>query len=424
MPDVHVVGARVTPVVIQDPPLLNVIGVHQPYTPRCVLEVAFDQGVVGLGETAGDQRYLEVLLEVADAVVGLEVFDLPGLWRAVTTVVDRHPMAVAVPGAIVVVPPQRFAMLIFAAFEVAFLDAQGRFLGVPLHALLGGKVRNTVEYSGYLFYKWAEHPVETSFATHAYGEALDADGIVDQARMMTADFGFSSLKLKGGVLQPELEVETISALSEAFPGHPLRIDPNGAWSVPTAIDMARRMAGRLEYLEDPVNGVANMALVAHEAPMPLATNMCVTAFSDFPEAVESKAVGVVLGDHHLWGGLRATVRLAGICETWGLGLSMHSNTHLGISLAAMTQVAAVLPNLGYACDTHTPWQTEDVVREPQRIRDGQLAVTDAPGLGVELDHEALGLMHENWLRSPVRSRDDVAAMRVVRPDWTFDLPRF
>lgn len=420
----RVVETRVTPVVIQDPPLLNVIGVHQPYTPRCVLEVVFDQGVVGLGETAGDQRYHEVLLAVAEAIVGLDVFDLPGLWREVTAVVDRHPMAVMVPGAIVVVPPGRFAMLVFAAFEVAFLDAQGRLLGLPVHALLGGKVRDAVEYSGYLFYAWAEHPVETPFAPHGYGAALDPGGIVDQARRMVADFGFSSLKLKGGVLQPELEVETIAALADAFPGHPLRIDPNGAWSVPTAIEMAGRMAGRLEYLEDPVNGVADMALVAREAPMPLATNMCVTAFSDFPVAVASEAVGVVLGDHHLWGGLRATVRLAGICETFGLGLSMHSNTHLGISLAAMTQVAAVLPNLGYACDTHTPWQTEDVVREPLRIRDGQVDVTDAPGLGVELDDEALGVMHENWLRSPVRSRDDVAAMRVVRPDWTFHLPRF
>ncbi|MDQ2697878.1 MAG: glucarate dehydratase, partial [Actinomycetota bacterium] len=105
--------------------------------------------------------------------------------------------------------------------------------------------------------------------------------------------------------------------------------------------------------------------------------------------------------------------------------SMHSNSHLGVSLAAMTHLGAVLPTISYACDTHRPWQTEDVVRgTPLPIVDGAIAVPDSPGLGVDLDPGALAALHQRWLDSDVRVRDDEAAMRAVHPNWAPALPRF
>ncbi|HVV09198.1 glucarate dehydratase family protein [Amycolatopsis sp.] len=411
---------RVTPILISDPPLLNLQGVHQPYTPRTIVEVITESGAVGLGETYGDTDYLKIAEAFAPELVGgeLSVNELPARVAARTERVgaqrvDNTVQAEGLRGARTLT---KIALSVSSAFEVAIWDALGHELGLPVHALLGGKVRDAVEYSAYLFYRWAEHP-EPDEPKDTWGAALDPEGVVAQAKRMADDYGFSSFKLKGGVFEPAQEVAAIRALAEAFPGQPLRLDPNGAWSVATSLQVAAQLEGVAEYLEDPTTGTANMAEVARRTSLPLATNMCVTAFDEVAEAFRTDAVQVVLSDHHYWGGLRATQDLAAVCRTFGVELSMHSNTHLGISLAAMTQVAATIPGLRYACDTHRPWQTEDVITEPHTFTGGKLAVTDAPGLGIELDRDSLAALHKRWQDSEVRTRDDAAAMRRVHPDW-------
>ncbi|MEU3958008.1 enolase C-terminal domain-like protein, partial [Streptomyces achromogenes] len=287
-----------------------------------------------------------------------------------------------------------------------------------------GRVRTEVPFSAYLFYKWAAHP---GHEPDEWGAALDPDGIVAQARRMMARFGFTAIKLKGGVMPPEQEVEAVLALRRAFPGVPLRLDPNAAWTVETSLKVARRLEGVLEYLEDPTPGQEGMARVARQAPMPLATNMCVVAFDELPSAVRDDAVGVVLSDHHYWGGLHRSKLLAGICATFGMGLSMHSNSHLGISLAAMTHLAAATENLTYACDTHWPWKdpAEDViVPGVLGFRAGAVAVPRSPGLGVELDRDALARLHEQYLRCGLRNRDDTGYMRRLDPSYEKKSPRW
>jgi glucarate dehydratase len=227
------------------------------------------------------------------------------------------------------------------------------------------------------------------------------------------------------VFPPEEEIAAIRALREAFPGYPLRLDPNCAWTVETSVKVATETAGLLEYLEDPTPTIPGMAEVAAQAPMPLATNMCVIEFADIPEAFARGAVGVILSDHHYWGGLRSSARLAGICETWGVGLSMHSNSHLGISLAAMAHLGVATPNLTYAADTHTPWQCgADVLVEPLSIVDGSVRPPDAPGLGVTLDRDALARLHEQYRTCGIRRRDDIGYMRSIEPSWAGTRPRF
>lgn len=183
-----------------------------------------------------------------------------------------------------------------------------------------------------------------------WGDVLTPDALVEEARTLVEENGFKSLKLKAGFLEPDLEIETMIKLREAFPNLPLRIDPNGGWTVETAIHIGKALDGVLEYMEDPVLGMDGMAAVAAEVSMPLATNMVVIEFDHLAEAIKKNAVQVVLSDHHYWGGLRASTHLARACEAFGLGLSMHSNSHLGISLAAMTHLAAATPNLTYDCD--------------------------------------------------------------------------
>ncbi|MGP3984755.1 glucarate dehydratase family protein [Streptomyces sp. KR80] len=412
---------RLTPVLMADPPLLNVQGVHQPYTPRLIVEVITRGGATGVGETYGDGKYLELARPLAEALPGRSVSDVNALVALADEVCgDSAPVETTVDagGLRGVQTTDKLRLSVVSGFEVACLDALGKALGLPVHRLLGGKVRDHVEYSGYLFYRWAEHP--EGGERDDWGAALDPAGVVAQARRFADTYGFRSFKLKGGVFPPDEEIAAVRALARTLPGHPLRLDPNGAWSVGTSLRVADELRDILEYLEDPTSGTDRMAEVAARAGLPLATNMCVTTVPEVREAFTRGAVQVVLCDHHYWGGLIRTRELAAICRAFGVGLSMHSNTHLGISLAAMTHVAATVPVLDYACDTHYPWQREDVITERHAFRDGRLEVSDAPGLGVELDRAALAVLHKRWLDDDgtMRERDDAAAMRKADPGWT------
>ncbi|MFE7648158.1 glucarate dehydratase family protein [Streptomyces phaeoluteigriseus] len=421
--DLTVEDVRLTPILIADPPLLNTQGVHQPYTPRLIVEIVTADGVTGVGETYGDTKYLDLARPYAKKLIGRQVSDVNALFTLGDEVdVDRSRISdqVDVGGLRGVQTADKLRLSVISAFEVACLDALGRTLGLPVHALLGGKVRDAVEYSAYLFYKWADHPGAVPHEKDDWGAAIDPAGIVEQARTFKERYGFTSFKLKGGVFPPDEEIAAVRALAEAFPGHPLRLDPNGAWSVETSLRVARELQDVLEYLEDPALGTPAMAEVAAGTDVPLATNMCVTTFAEIREAFARDAVQVVLSDHHYWGGLRNTQHLAAICRTFGVGVSMHSNTHLGISLAAMTHVAATVPDLHHACDSHYPWQSEDVLTDRLTFTDGKVTVPDTPGLGVDLDRNRLQRLHRRWLddKGTYRDRDDEAAMRVATPTWT------
>ncbi|WP_210574485.1 glucarate dehydratase family protein [Streptomyces sp. GESEQ-4] len=425
-----IIDVRLTPILVADPPLLNTQGVHQPYTPRLIVEVVTGDGVVGVGETYGDTKYLELARPFAEKLIGRQVSDLNGLFTVADEVaVDQSRVSgqVDVGGLRGVQTADKLRLSVVSGFEVACLDALGKAVGLPVHALLGGKVRDAVEYSAYLFYRWADHPEGVACEKDDWGAAVDPAGVVAQARVFKERYGFTSFKLKGGVFPPEEEIAAVRALAEAFPGHPLRLDPNGAWSVATSLRVVEEVGDVLEYLEDPTLGTSAMAEVSVGTDVPLATNMCVTTFGEIKEAFAKDAVQVVLSDHHYWGGLRNTQQLAAICRTFGVGVSMHSNTHLGISLAAMTHVASTVPNLHHACDSHYPWQSEDVLTERLTFEGGKVAVPDTPGLGVELDHDKLRLLHQRWLDDDgaLRERDDAAAMRIADPGWvTPAVPRW
>jgi glucarate dehydratase len=414
---IRITGVVITPVAFADPPLLNSVGVHEPFALRAIIEVSTDAGLTGLGETYADAKHLAALQAAADAIVGADVYHTEDVYRRVEAIGAAETTISSG-----LIGHSAATDRVFSPFEVACLDIQGKAAGLPVADLLGGAVRDEVPFSAYLFYKWAGHPGADA---DDWGEALDPDGIVAQAKRLVDGYGFTALKLKGGVFPPAEEIEAIRALRAAFPDHPLRLDPNAAWTPETSIGVARDLAGVLEYLEDPTPGIEGMAQVAREAAMPLATNMCVVAFDHLPPAIRQDAVQVILSDHHYWGGLRRSKLLAGICETWGLGLSMHSNSHLGISLAAMVQLAAAVPNLTYACDTHWPWKTEDVVvGQPFSFRGGAIAVPGRPGLGVELDRDALGRLHEQYLACGLRNRDDTGYMQRIVPGYERRSPRW
>ena len=419
-----ITAVRVTPIAIKDPALLNAAGVHEPFGLRSIIEVVGANGMVGLGETYGDAPVLGLLTRAAPSLVGLSAFDVNGMLARLKALAPQvstgHVEMELAPGSLA----SNLVTSAFSAFEVAFMDLQARTLGIPLVELLGGAVRDKVSYSGYLFYKW-DASVDPEYAPDPYGEAVNAEQIVQQARQMIGQYGFESIKLKAGVFDPMEEADAILALKAAFPNQPLRIDPNSNWSMATSLKVADKLRGSLEYYEDPTPTLEGMAALHKATGMPLASNMVVTNWAELKRSIELNSVQILLSDHHFWGGLRATQALAQTCQTFGLGLSMHSNSHLGISLMAMTHLAASVQHLSYACDTHYPWQSDEVlVGGKVPIVGGCVHLTNKPGLGVELDQDKLAELHEAFKVCRIRTRNDVAQMQRYRPEWTQIKPRF
>jgi glucarate dehydratase len=422
---------HITPIALGDPPLLNAAGLHAPYALRTVVELLTDCGITGLAEVPGSAAVDKVLAEAREVVIGAD----PRNWNALRAALAAHfqPESSTARGD---APwDQRKIVQVFSALDVACLDIAGKAYGVPVATLLGGIVRDRVPYSAYLFYKhegeggqrgFGVAPDATGWAAARQKAALDPVGIVEQAQAMVAEFGFRSLKLKGGVFEPEQEVAALKALRAAFGAEmPIRYDPNALWSVETGIRWGKELEGILEYFEDPVRTQEGMAAVRKQVAIPFATNMCTTSFDDLPGSVQHGSEDIILTDHHYWGGLHSSMELAAFCRTFGRGVSMHSNNHAGISLAAMTHLGAAMPNLTYALDTHYPWQWEDIIVGGRlKITDGSVALPSGTGLGVELDRDALQRAHENYLRCGLTERDDEIEMQKVVPGWKFKATRW
>jgi glucarate dehydratase len=421
----------ITPIAIVDPPLLNAAGLHAPYALRTVLEIITEDNITGISEIPGNVAINEALITAGQLIIGRDPFQLNQIKELLETNFGKEHM-----GERGLTPwDQRKLVHIFSSIEVACLDIIGKIVNRPVVDLLGGRLRDSVPFAAYLFYKpkgaggKLEFGIDenaTGWAKARQASAMNPQEMVEQAKAMCKEFGFKSIKLKAGVFEPQVEVDTMSALREAFgPDVPLRIDPNGVWRVETAIKYGRILKPIVEYLEDPVRGQEDMAFVGKELGIPLATNMCTTSFEDIPNSIRTHSEDIILSDHHFWGGLQASIKLAAICETFSRDLSMHSNSHLGISLAAMVHLGAALPNLRNALDTHYPWQSDEVIVGGRlKFEDGSVQVPEGPGLGVELDRVALAALHQNYLDCGLTKRDDEIEMQKIEQGWTFQAIRW
>jgi glucarate dehydratase len=408
---------RVTPIALPDPPLLAASGCHGPYFLRNLVQLECDGAIVGIGETRGGQRVADELSRAREHVVGRNAF----AYRALAG------------------PLRKFSPAVHAGIELACLDACGKASRRSLCELLGGPVRDEVEFAAYLFYRYAaDHPrlladrrlVDArgrgQAALDDYGEVRTPKAMAQLAARFQRQWGFRIFKLKAGVLPPAVELETMQALHDQFQGKcPLRIDPNARWRVETAVAAAKPLRRvNLEYYEDPVAGQQSMAEVRRTTGLVMSTNMCVTRFEHVREAIERRPVDVVLADHHFWGGIPACQELGRICEAVGWRLSQHSNNHAGVTMAAMIAVAAVTPQLTIASDTHYPWLPEgaDIIQGPKLpIRDGKMRPPSGPGLGVALDMDKVARAAETYQKCGMRERDDANTMRMVEPGWKREL---
>jgi glucarate dehydratase len=354
-------------------PLRYAFGSHPGFS-RFIIEVDTDEGITGLGECYGGASRAGQLTEMRPLLIGADPMNL-----------ERIRWKVAAPSSL-----KLFGNVLgFAGIEFAILDIQGKALKKPVCDLLGGRIRDEVPFSAYLFYRYANDA--------GAGEVSNAQQMVGFAGDLVKQYGFKTLKYKNGVLPPDDEIETFIALREAFPKHRIRLDPNAAWSVTTAIHVARSLHDYdMEYLEDPVWGLRAMQRVNAKAPwVTLASNMSVFAFEDLAPTVMADVLDVVLLDPHWYGGIHRAKLAGQICEAMGLDAGMHSGAEFGISQAAMLHLAAGLPNMVLAPDSHYHHLTDDIIQGGKlKYKNGAMAVPTGPGLGVSLDRDKLARYHE------------------------------
>jgi len=424
---------RTTPIAFADPPLRAASGLHAPYALRIVFEMTSEAGVTGISEVPCNPGTLEGLRAVADRIRGKDAIRTKLLLREIDEALAEGGAERDARGA---APwDQGVRVHVASAIEVAALDLVGKTLDVRVCDLVGGACRESVPFGAYLFFKeegaggefeFGLDPDAEGWAAARQREAKTPATLVDQARGMCEAFGFPSIKVKGGVLDPKVEAESMEALYEAFgPEVPLRLDPNAVWSVPTGLRIGRRLETILEYFEDPVRGQRAMAELGRQLRCPLATNMCTTSFSDLPASFGLHSEDVILCDHHFWGGIRPCLELARFCGSFGRGVSMHSNSHLGVSLAAMAHTGAAIPNLDYDLDTHYPWQRDEIIADGRIAFDGgRVAIPDGPGLGVTLDHDAVERLHQDYLDCGLTQRNDEREMQKIEPGWKFQATRW
>jgi len=398
-----IVDVRATPVtVLMEAPLRWSMGVEHGTT-RTIIELVTDEGLVGLGETYGGASTAARVQEARPLFVGVDPFEV-GL------VVKRFEVFRVTSEQMVRAAEMKY---VGAGIEMACWDLIGKALGKPVSALWGGADRDAVLFVAYLFYR---EP-----GPGGVGGEDSPEAIADRYGALVDRYGFKGLKLKGGVLDPDVELRTVALLRKTYGDQIrfMRFDPNQAWTVETAIRYVNKMAAYdLEYVEDPTWNIEGMALVRERTPVPLATNQCLISFEQFAPAIQRRAVDVLLCDPYFWGGITQAKKVAAICETFNIGLAIHSDRELGIGTAANLHLVATTPQLSHAYDTHYHDQLDDVITRPHTWADGVMRVPTGPGLGVALDREQLDKCHRRYLERG----DAIEFFDPRRPGWTPHLP--
>lgn len=374
-----ITAIRATPVSVPlEAPLRHANGAHWGRFVRTIVEVETDSGLVGLGEMGGGGESATAAFTALEGyLLGHDPLDLEALrWKLMNPTASLY----------------NNRMQLHAAIEFACIDIAGKALGLRACDLFGGALREAVPFASYLFYRYRDEE------TGCGGEETAAE-MAEHAVALARKHGFTTHKLKGGVFPPAHDVAVLRAISEALPGHRVRLDPNAAWSVEESIDVARQIEDLPnDYLEDPCWGMDGMRRVRERIRIPTATNTVVVNTEQLAACIRTNAVDVVLLDTTFWGGLRQAVRAATVCEAFQWGVAVHSSGELGIQLATMLHLGAVLPNLTFAADAHYHHLRDDVISGGlMRYQDGAIAVPGGDGLGVELDREKLGLYNQRFM---------------------------
>jgi glucarate dehydratase len=445
-----VIEMQVVPVAGHDSMLLNLCGAHAPYFTRNLVLLKDSAGRTGMGEVPGGAGILRALENAVPLVVGTSIGRYNRTLNTIRNAIankdvsgQQYQVTSAAEAEVLKQPHEINLRLenVVTAVEAALLDLLGQHLGVPVCELLGaGQQRDSVPMLAYLFYIGDRARTDLDYLAGAekgkggagdwyhvrHQEAVTAASIVAQAEATVARYGFRDFKLKGGVMSGTDEMAAVAGIKARFPDSRVTLDPNGAWSLREAIELCRGKGDVLAYAEDPCgpeNGYSGREVMAEfrrATGIPTATNMVATDWRQMAHSHLLGAVDIPLADPHFWT-MQGSVRLAQLCDEWGMTWGSHSNNHFDVSLAMFTHAAAAAPGKITAIDTHWIWQEgqERLTREPLQIVGGAVQVPQAPGLGIEPDMDRIQAAHELYKKVATTARDDAMAMRYLVPDWTY-----
>ena len=445
----RVVEMQVIPVAGHDSMLLNLCGAHAPYFTRNLVLLKDSAGRSGVGEVPGGEGIRQALERSKGLVIGQPVGRYNRVLNSLRQAIAGrdgggpqatvHQVTSAAEAAVLKQPHEINLRLdnVITAVEAALLDLLGQHLEVPVAELLGnGQQRDSVPMLAYLFYIGDRQRSDLPYlAGQGSGEdwyhlrhqpAATPEAIARLAQAANARYGFTDFKLKGGVMRGAEEMQAVAAIKACFPEARVTLDPNGAWSLAEAIELCKGQGHLLAYAEDPCgpeNGYSGREIMAEfkrATGIPTATNMVATDWRQMGHSLRLEAVDIPLADPHFWT-MQGSVRLAQMCEEFGLTWGSHSNNHFDISLAMFTHAAAAAPGRITAIDTHWIWQEgqERLTTEPLQIIEGQVRVPQKPGLGIEPDMDRIMLAHELYQQVAGAARDDAMAMQYLVPGWQY-----
>jgi L-alanine-DL-glutamate epimerase-like enolase superfamily enzyme len=347
--------------------------------PVVLIEIETDKGVVGIGEATASPVLAPVLAILEDAIphfIGKSAYDGNRIiWNYYQAGFNARGTGSA---------PRYFSQAL-AGIELALWDAIGKSVKLPLHKLLGGAVRDKVEYFGFV-----QGDTPDELAAHA---------------KELHDHGFKVLYIKVG-RGAELDVAIVSAVRKAVgKAARLRLDANEVWDQL----VARRMFEKLkpfdiEFIEQPIpgrTGSEGLARLRAVTDIPIAADQTVYSADDAYDICRNRAADViVLGLHETCGVVRFR-KAAAVAEAAAVNICLHGVFETGITTCASNQVAATINNMDDG--NQIMWQllAEDIVKSPNLIpKDGALPIVNAPGLGFELDPAAVARAAKAYRDTP------------------------
>lgn len=358
-------------------PLVSAFGISYPARIRTFIRVHTDAGLVGLGETGPsavhyvnrDAVLSRVEKTVKAAIVGEDPFEYEFIRRKL------------------------FFSAESIAVELACWDIMAQAAGVPLYKLLGGREHcERIPVSAYCFFR---------LPSQDGSGAVTLENHTEHCLALQREYGFTTLKLKLGANHPFDDVPAIRQLRQAVgEATELRIDPNGSWSLPTALRMLKKMDSiDLQFIEEPVRApgpgdsttaTSLLRRLREATATPIAADHCYR-LDLLAQIIRDDAADVVLADVFGCGGIARTLQYCRTAAAFGLGIALHSGSELDIGQIAKVHIQAALPDeISYAGDAIYPEYVDGVLQDGKlKIEDGHMTVPQEPGFGVQLDEDKL-----------------------------------
>lgn len=363
---------------------------------RLIVKLSTDNGIIGWGETTSGA--IHTIKAIEPLIVGENPFDIEKILSKYHYIlIDNNT-----------------ALEYSAGIEIAIWDIIGKALKQPICNVIGGNYRTRIPIALWSFYRYK--------GEKGIGGESTPEQVADFCYSKIKEQGFTTIKLKFGVMEPAVETETVRAVREKVGNQiNIRIDPNGAWTLGTAMNVMKNVEKyNLEYIEDPIayTNIEGMARLRRLFKTPICANGIVHTHYDLAQVIRQGAADIVLADVQMQGGIYNSKKLAAVAEAFGIGLSVHGSEYLGITMAAQLHFISSTPHITYAADAYYPHLKDDILKAGKlSCEKGYMKVPGGYGLGVEVDEDKIAKYHNLYETVWKKIREKGKSFPGYHPDW-------